>query len=320
MNCHRMTTNKSFYQLITMVFSLRLFSYTQIYLCVAFFLTGCALQSGSPSTERSLLKDGSQTYQVKKGDTLYSIARRHSLDVRQIAAANALKKPYVVYPGDVLSVGKDSSFMMLNDDPDEAAFFSIMREKGIKIISEPPPSTAKKSPLPSPRSEVVVSKPPRPFEQKTTSSKAFQAEKKASTRTKNSVQNIPAVEKRWTGKSGTWLKPVQGKVIKTFSTAGNSKGIDIAAVAGTPVLSSRAGKVVYAGSRLKGYGNLIIIKHDEVWLSAYAHNRSIYVKEGDTIKQGQRIAEVGSTGTYEAKLHFEIRRYGKPVDPLKLLK
>jgi lipoprotein NlpD len=117
-----------------------------------------------------------------------------------------------------------------------------------------------------------------------------------------------------------WLWPVVGKVIANFSErAPTNKGLDISAVAGSPIISSRSGKVVYAGSRLKGYGNLLIVKHSEDYLSAYAHNKVLLVKEGDWVKQGQKIAELGSTGAREAKLHFEIRKQGKPVDPLKYL-
>jgi lipoprotein NlpD len=113
---------------------------------------------------------------------------------------------------------------------------------------------------------------------------------------------------------------VNGQVIAKFSkTKKLNKGIDIAAPIGTAIKSSRSGSVVYAGSRLKGYGNLIIVKHDKGFLSAYAHNQSILVKEGDWVKQGQKIATLGSTASNRPKLHFEIRQSGKPVNPLKYL-
>ena len=117
-----------------------------------------------------------------------------------------------------------------------------------------------------------------------------------------------------------WRWPVSGKVVSRYSATGTSKkGIDIAGVQGRPVNAASGGKVVYSGSGLLGYGKLIIIKHNDIYLSAYAHNRKLLVKDGTQVKGGQKIAEMGSTGTDSPKLHFEIRRYGKPVDPLHYL-
>jgi len=112
--------------------------------------------------------------------------------------------------------------------------------------------------------------------------------------------------------------PVQGPVIGKFDGSRN-KGIDIAGQAGAPVVAAEAGRVVYAGSELRGYGNLVIIKHSEQLLTAYAHNRKILVKENQTVRQGQRIAEMGSSGTDRVKLHFEVRRDGNAVDPMPYL-
>ncbi|WP_087462530.1 peptidoglycan DD-metalloendopeptidase family protein [Oleiphilus messinensis] len=117
-----------------------------------------------------------------------------------------------------------------------------------------------------------------------------------------------------------WQWPHVGPVIARYSVAGNvNKGIDIAGKPGEPVLSAAAGEVVYAGSGLLGYGKLIIINHNDQYLSAYAHNRRILVKEGQKIRAGAKIAELGSTGTNRPKLHFEIRKKGNPVDPLRYL-
>jgi lipoprotein NlpD len=112
--------------------------------------------------------------------------------------------------------------------------------------------------------------------------------------------------------------PVQGPVIGKFDGSRN-KGIDIAGQAGAPVVAAEAGRVVYAGSELRGYGNLVIVKHSEQLLTAYAHNRKILVKENQTVRQGQRIAEMGSSGTDRVKLHFEVRRDGNAVDPMPYL-
>ena len=116
-----------------------------------------------------------------------------------------------------------------------------------------------------------------------------------------------------------WAWPAKGKIVAGFSETANLKGIDIAGTAGAPVRASAAGRVVYAGSGLRGYGKLIIIKHNATYLSAYAHNREILVKEGQQVTRGQKIAEMGNSDADQVKLHFEIRRLGKPMDPAKYL-
>jgi len=117
-----------------------------------------------------------------------------------------------------------------------------------------------------------------------------------------------------------WKWPVNGRLIGRFSTKKPvNKGIDIAGSLGESVLAAAAGTVVYAGQGLRGYGNLVIVKHNETYLSAYAHTSRIVVSEQDVVKAGQKIAEIGSTGTDKVKLHFEIRKNGKPVDPLNHL-
>ncbi len=116
-----------------------------------------------------------------------------------------------------------------------------------------------------------------------------------------------------------WMWPATGRIVTGFSDTANVKGIDIAGKAGQPVVASAPGKVVYAGSGLRGYGKLIIIKHSKNYLSAYAHNRDIMVKEGQQVTRGQKIAEMGDSDSDQVKLHFEIRRLGKPMDPLKYL-
>jgi lipoprotein NlpD len=115
----------------------------------------------------------------------------------------------------------------------------------------------------------------------------------------------------------TWLWPAKGKVVTGFSETANLKGIDIAGAAGEPVFASAAGKVVYVGTGLRGYGKLVIVKHNKTWLSAYAHNREILVKEGQQVTRGQKIAEMGNTDADQVKLHFEIRRLGKRVGPAR---
>jgi len=145
----------------------------------------------------------------------------------------------------------------------------------------------------------------------------------ASVKTNSQTRPVPVVVKTPSAKpiaqvnsKFAWRWPAPGKVMQAFSESGTvNKGIDIVGNLGDPVLAAAPGKVVYAGSGLLGYGQLIIIKHNDQFLSAYAHNRILAVKEGDDIKAGQKIAEIGASGADKVKLHFEIRRDGKPVDP-----
>jgi lipoprotein NlpD len=116
-----------------------------------------------------------------------------------------------------------------------------------------------------------------------------------------------------------WVWPAKGRLVAQFSENASLKGIDIAGTSGDAVVASAPGRVVYAGSGLRGYGKLVIIKHNATYLTAYAHNRDILVKEGQTVTRGQKIAEMGSTDADRVKLHFEIRRLGKPMDPLRFL-
>lgn len=137
----------------------------------------------------------------------------------------------------------------------------------------------------------------------------------------SAYKNSPQAPKQAvTQGSLNWSWPAKGEVIAKFSTkAPTNKGIDISGSLGESVFAAAAGSVVYAGSGLLGYGNLVIIKHDDQFLSAYAHNKELLVKENQEVKAGQTIAEIGSSGTDKVKLHFEIRHKGKPVDPLKYL-
>ncbi|MDP0588409.1 MAG: peptidoglycan DD-metalloendopeptidase family protein [Candidatus Endonucleobacter bathymodioli] len=146
---------------------------------------------------------------------------------------------------------------------------------------------------------------------------------------KGAVQKVRTVKENTTKYSSEnvfpalvsgWKWPVLGTVVAGFSLRGRvNKGIDISGELGAPVSAAEAGQVVYAGSGLSGYGKLIILKHNGRYLSAYAYNRELYVREGDSVKVSQKIAEIGSMGATEPKLHFEIRRDGKPVDPLRYL-
>lgn len=219
-------------------------------------------------------------YVVSRGDTLYSIAWRYGMDFRQLAAANNIDPPYRIYPDQKL----------------------VLEEAPVR-------PTAAQQPASPP-----AAKPSSPVSSNT-SSEPKSGAPAASNRSSAPV-SPPAAGLARTG----WQWPVQGEVVKPFKATGHEhKGIDIEGKLGEPVRAAAAGTVVYAGSGLVGYGNLLIVKHDERYLSAYAHNSRLLVKEGESVKSGQHIADMGNTGTDSTKLHFQIRRDGKPIDPLQLL-
>lgn len=148
--------------------------------------------------------------------------------------------------------------------------------------------------------------------------------KKPKAQPPRSKKETPKVAKKIIPKKSSklkrWVWPAKGKLLAGFqSNSGLNKGIDIKGNLEQPVVAAAAGKIVYSGDGLRGYGKLVIVKHNEKYLSAYAHNHRLLVKEGAFVKQGQKIAEMGSTGTDAVKLHFEIRYDGKPVNPLKYL-
>ncbi|NRB41098.1 MAG: peptidoglycan DD-metalloendopeptidase family protein [Pseudomonadales bacterium] len=229
------------------------------------------------------------SYIVEKGDTLYSIAWRFNFDYHKLAKANHILSPYILHIGQVIALTE-----------------KVSKKQANKIVSH-----SHKKPVSTSHKKTVHLKKQPSSANKT---KSYSNQKKKSVQQKY-VQKLPVHNK-----DKGWLWPVSGKVVRKFSPQNElSKGIDIAARVGTPIKSSRSGKVVYAGSGLKGYGNLIIVRHDAMYLSAYAHNRRILVKEGSLVSQGQTIAELGSSGTQSPKLHFEIRKKGKPINPLTLL-
>ncbi|SNT48163.1 peptidoglycan DD-metalloendopeptidase family protein [Pseudomonas nitroreducens] len=257
-------------------------------IAVCSLLAACSSTSRSTTTvvDRNAQQKPAVTsgqYVVRPGDTLYSIAFRYGWDWKALAARNNISAPYTIRPGQAIRFDGGST----------AA-----------------PSVAKGA---TPVAPVVVNKPtstPATASKPTTPAVTAPAQPTASGGT-------PAVA---AGAPGGWIWPTNGTLIGRFASNGSlNKGIDIAGQLGQPVLAASNGTVVYAGSGLRGYGELVIIKHSDTYVSAYGHNRRLLVREGQQVKVGQNIAEMGSTGTDRVKLHFEIRRQGKPVDPLQYL-
>ncbi|CAA0101369.1 Murein hydrolase activator NlpD [BD1-7 clade bacterium] len=272
---------------------IKMHSMAALILAGAFLLYGCGNSAHAPVYDLRHTSPNVTHYSVRKGDTLYAIAWRFNLDYKKLAGANGIPYPYTIFVGQRVRLTEGRGRKAARNSP-SPTLKPVLSLKNVTKVTV------------TPKNSKVSQKPGGNKAPNSGSSHQKGVQKRSGSQTR--YHDVG------------WRKPVDGKIISRFGSRGKlSKGVDFAARAGSPVISSRSGTVVYAGSRLKGYGNLVIIKHDEIYLSAYAHNRKILVKEGDLIKQGQKIAEVGSSGTDTAKLHFQIRKHGKPIDPLRLL-
>ena len=261
-------------------------------------------------------RDEHGMYTVKKGDTLIRIALEYGQNYRDLVTWNNLANPNDIKVDQVLRVlppeagassGVQTSAVAMpqaeNHVPPPAP--AVPRKNGPKGEKRPysdsalaelqKPEGAAVKPEKGDKPEVPVAPP-------------------AAVATIAPALPAPAAEEE----KLSWIWPADGKVVASFDE-GKNKGIDIAGKAGQQVLAASAGKVMYAGSGIRGYGNLVIVKHSNSLLSAYAHNRTILVKEGQSVSKGQMIAEMGDSDTDSVKLHFEIRQQGKPVDPSKFL-
>jgi len=248
-----------------------------------------------------------QTYTVQRGDTLYSIAFDAGQDYREVARWNGIRPPYVIKPGQQLTLtGPDASRSDQWTVKRGDSLYKISRQSGVSV-SELARLNGLRSPytlVPGQRLQLGEGK-----------SSNTTATPRSSTPVAR--RNTPAPPAAKTNIRWHW--PARGEVIASFDSRDSGKGINIAGKRGDAVLAAAPGTVVYEGSGLRGYGRLIIIKHDSDFLSAYAHCDRTYVQEGNVIKSAQKIADMGSTGTKRVMLHFEIRYRGVPVDPLKYL-
>jgi len=258
------------------------------------------------------------THVVKRGDTLVSIALQYGLDYRELAAWNNITNVNVISVGQVLLLAPPGSGAPLASGPAGGPVATPLAVPGPPIEARPLANT--------PALKVEPRAQKMPFSERALAQLgAGEAEAVPPEGTPSSTPPAPPVAATVEPQkpAGTasedvdWTWPAKGKVLAPFSEA--SKGMDIAGKKGAPVLAAAGGRVVYAGAGLRGYGKLVIIKHNETWLSAYAHNDNILVKEQQDVRKGQKIAEMGSTDADQVKLHFEVRRQGKPVDPQRIL-
>ena len=270
----------------------------------AMVLAGCAnknrpapVEDRSPNAARAPAKMVASAdnagkpgyYSVKSGDTLIRIGMDNGQSWRDIARWNNIENPNLIETGQVLRV-----------TPPEETGVVVRPVSSTNVVTSPAPANTASAPAPA--SNTASVRPP-----------ASAANPPNASTPANNLANSDSAEDTV---SFQW--PTRGNVLAGFDEVKN-KGIDIAGKAGDPVLAAADGKVVYAGSGLRGYGNLVILKHNNTYLTAYAHNQSLLVKEDQAIKRGQKIAEMGNSDADQVKLHFEIRRQGKPVDPAKYL-
>ncbi|WP_404343035.1 peptidoglycan DD-metalloendopeptidase family protein [Pseudoalteromonas mariniglutinosa] len=225
------------------------------------------------------------SYTVQKGDTLYSIAFSAQQDFRSLAKINAIPAPYVIYPGQIIAL-----------------------KKAAKKYKKP-----KKYTNSSKKSTVSIQKNNKKLK------KELDQPKQREYVQKQASKKLPVTKRSYTRKL-SWIWPAEGKVTRRFASRENGyKGLQITNKKGSTVLAASHGTVVYAGNALRGYGNLIILKHNDDYLSAYAHNDKLLVKEKQEVKAGQKIAEMGSSDSSVTALRFEIRYRGKAVNPVKYL-
>lgn len=271
-------------------------------------------RQGIPTPNPPRQADGRGYYVVRKGDTLLQISLDFGQNYRDLVAWNNLANPDDIKIDQVLrvlppeggaqtsSVATSSGVEVRPLTPPAAVNGAVPNKSGPRGTKRPYSESAlaelqkpEASPAAPASSTIAKAEPPKAVE------KAPEA-------------SPPPLSE---DESIAWIWPAEGKVISSFSEG--KRGIDIAGKMGQPVLAAGDGKVLYAGSGIRGYGNLVIVKHSNNLLSAYAHNKTIFVKEDQSVNKGQKIAEMGNSDTDEVKLHFEIRQQGKPVDPSKFL-
>lgn len=252
---------------------------------------------------------------VQRGETLYAVSRRYNVDVRSMALLNGLTRPWTVYPGDELLLPP------LARDQARAPVSQPVAPVVVAAVTPPPVAKA-----PSPKPAVADDKPiqlaPTPKPKPAAAVVPPPMVKPAPVAAPPAPRPVPKPAPQQAAGSRDFIWPVSGNVLKGYGASGGGRndGVNIAAPKGTPIKAAAGGEVVYAGSELAGFGNLILIRHPGGWVTAYAHADSMSVREGDLVKQGQAIGTVGSTGNAGApQVHFELRKGKEPVDPAQHL-
>lgn len=296
-------------------------------------LAGCANHAPAPVVERAAPApapapvskpalqaspgvEGRQLHTVKKGETLYSIALEHGQDYKDVAAWNNIENPNRIQVGQQLKVSPP-------EGPAPVAVAKPVTTSGPieakPLVSGANSETYKREPK---GGKVAYSEQALARLREPAPEPARQTDKQVEKPVEKPAEK-PAAAAPTGDDAIDWAWPSNGRMLSTFVEGSpgkeSNKGIDIAGRTGEAVLAAATGKVVYVGSGLRGYGNLVIVRHNTSYLSAYAHNSKILVREGQAVTKGQKIAEIGSSDADQPKLHFEIRRLGKPVDPIPYL-
>jgi lipoprotein NlpD len=317
-----------------------------LFLLLMALLSGCAAGRPAPVSDQtqSQRQPESEFREVLAGDTLYSIAWESGRDFRELAAWNGIASPYTIHPGQKLRLfppdGKEPEKAQTDDgaeapepagDKADGAIHVVAKGETLYGIARKTGVDQRKLAAWNNLSAPYALKPGQKLRLTPSASggtapvKPAIAKKGSPTAGKPAKSHAsgksaaPATGKPPKPMSGSWSWPAHGALLERYRPNAALKGIDIGGNKGQPISAAAEGQVVYQGSGLRGYGQLIILKHSADYLSAYAHCDRIYVKEGDVVKRGQKIADMGASGTDRVKLHFEIRYRGTPVNPLEHL-
>lgn len=292
-----------------------------ILLCL--FLTGCYSSNIQLLNRATWLGTTPSAVTVGHGDTLYSISKRYDVNLQELIQVNGLRAPYNIKVGQTLRIPKSTYHIVRKGD----TLYSISKRYNTSVDALVRANGLTQPYTISVGQKIALSgtKAVAPSQRKATTSassskKTTTAKATTSSSPKKTASSTYTAPKNRTAK---FMWPVQGKVIANFGSLGKGRkndGINISAARGTAVKAADAGTVAYAGNELKGFGNLILIKHNDGWITAYAHNDKLFVKKGQKVKKGEKISTVGSTGgVSDPQLHFEVRAGKKAVNPRNYL-
>ncbi len=268
------------------------------------------------------------SHEVRRGDTLYSVAFLYGLSVQELADWNQLHSPYTIYRGQVLRLRPAAAkapapapraSLPRASQPKPRPGTTLVRAgpgSGAAPVMRPAAPASGAAPLVGSAPKIAVASVPKSAPAARAKAPAAPAPVPGSAAAQAAALPARAPSNRHV----FWSWPAEGRLIRAYdANSAGKKGIYIGGKDGQSVRAAAGGKVVYAGSGLSGYGRLIIIKHNNDFLSAYAHNRKLIAREGQWVKKGEVIAQMGRSGTDRTQLHFEIRKHGRPVDPLRYL-
>ena len=312
-----------------------------VYVALFSFLSGCASNAPAPVIEKKIITEKSNTsqknktvarikrdpnqpcpdvYIVKPGDTLYSLSLDCGFYYKEVAQTNDIKEPYTIKAGDKIKfdqVKTNNPVTASNDIKKNEDVITTPLKNNEDTIAN---TEASAPPQSKPAANGVINlDSPKAFREKYTDELYNQKVATPQSQANNNVAPKETTNLVIGEDKADWQWPTKGKLENLFNEAQGQKGIDIIGTLGQEIKAAAPGKVIYSGEDLKGYGKLVIIKHNNSYLSVYAHNKDLLVKEGQAIVRGQKIATMGDSGTDKVKLHFEIRKQGQSVDPTTLL-